>query len=73
MMEAVGLAGASHHFLQLVLGLCHPLSVVAIHHEYESLRVLEVVFPQRPNLVLAADVPHRERDVLVLHCLHVKP
>ena len=38
----------------------------------KHLRVLEVVAPQRPDLVLAADVPHRERDVLVLDCFDVE-
>ena len=39
---------------------------------YLHLRVLEVVAPQRPDLVLAADVPNRERDVLVLDRFDVK-
>ena len=43
-------------------------NVSAVQH----LRVLEVVAPQRPDLVLAADVPNRERDVLVLDRLDVK-
>ena len=34
--------------------------------------VLEVVAPERSDLVLTADVPHREADVLVLHCLDVE-
>ena len=38
----------------------------------KHLRVLEVVAPQRPDLVLAADVPNRERDVLVLDCFDVE-
>ena len=34
--------------------------------------VLEVVAPQRPDLVLAAHVPHSEADVLVFHGFHVE-
>ena len=37
-----------------------------------TLGVLVVVAPERANLVLAADVPHRERDVLVLDGLDVE-
>ena len=34
--------------------------------------VLEVVSPQRSDLVLTTDVPDCETDVLVLDCLHIK-
>ena len=37
------------------------------------LSVLEVVSPEWSDLVLAADVPHREADVLVFHRLNVEP
>lgn len=37
-----------------------------------TLRVLEVMPPKRPDLVLTADVPHGETDVLVFYSLHVK-
>ena len=70
-----------------------PLPVVAVHHEDESLSVLqhrkdprsvdhdensykvhlEVVSPERSDLVLATHVPDCEADVLVLHRLHVEP
>ena len=40
------------------------------HRTY--LCVLEVVAPQRADLVLASHIPHREADVLVLHRLHVE-
>ena len=32
-----------------------------------------VVPPQGPDLILAAHIPAREGDVLILHSLHVKP
>lgn len=38
-----------------------------------TLGVLEVVSPERPNLVLATHIPNCEADILVLHCLHVEP
>ena len=37
-----------------------------------TLGVLEIVPPQRTDLVLATHIPHREADVLVLHRLHVE-
>ena len=36
------------------------------------LGVLEVVPPEWPDLVLAADIPHGEADVLVFHRLDIK-
>jgi len=47
--------------------------VVAVHHEDESLGVLEVMSPQRTDLVLTADVPHGETDVLVFNSLDIEP
>ena len=35
--------------------------------------VLKVMSPQRSDLVLTANVPHREVDVLVLHGLNIEP
>ena len=37
-----------------------------------TLCVLEVMSPQRSNLVLTTHIPHCETDVLVLHSLHVE-
>ena len=52
--------------------LADPLAVVGVDDEDESLRVLEVVAPQRADLVLTADVPHGEANVLVLDRLDVE-
>ena len=60
------------HAMQLVARLADALAVVRVDDEDETLRVLEVVSPQRPDLVLAAHVPHGEADVLVLDRLHVE-
>jgi len=54
------------HPVELFLGLAHSLSVVAIHHEDQPLRVLEVVPPEWSDLVLTADVPDGEGNVFVL-------
>jgi hypothetical protein len=58
--------------VQLVVRLTYAVLIVGIHHEDQTLGVLAVVAPQRPDLVPAADVPHGERDLLVLHRLHVE-
>jgi hypothetical protein len=62
----------AHHSLQFILSLSNPLSVIGVHHEYETLGVLEVVPPQGPDLVLAAHVPDSKADVLILYGLHVE-
>lgn len=56
----------SYHVLQLFLRFADALAVVRVDDKDQTLRVLEVVAPQRPNLVLAADIPYGEADVLVL-------
>jgi len=60
------------HPHQLVPRLADPFPVVTVHHEDEPLGVLEVMSPQRSDLVLATDVPHGEADVLVLDRLNVE-
>lgn len=40
--------------------------------KYQGVRVAQVLPPQRPQLVLPSDVPHREGHVLVLNFLHVE-
>lgn len=60
------------HALQLLAGLDHTVAVVAVDDEDDALGVLEVMPPQRPDLVLPAHVPHGELDVLVLDGLDVE-
>merc|ERR1719382_288003 len=52
------------HLHELLTRVLRAVAVVAVHHEDEALRALVVVAPQRADLVLAADVPHGEADVL---------
>lgn len=58
--------------MQFLLRLVHPLSILTVHNEDETLCSGVVVSPQRPNLVLPADVPHVELHVLVSHRLNVE-
>jgi hypothetical protein len=60
------------HALQLLAGLDDTVAIVAVDDEDDALRVLEVVAPQRPDLVLAADVPDGELNVLVFDCFDVE-
>lgn len=62
----------SHHFLEFVACLVETITIIGIHDEYDALCVLEVVTPQRTDLVLPADVPYGEVDVLVRHRLHIE-
>lgn len=60
------------HALQLLAGLNDTVAIVAVDDKDDALRVLEVVAPQRPDLVLTADVPDGELDVLVFDCFDVE-
>lgn len=60
------------HALQLLAGLYDTVAIVAVDHEDDALCVLEVVPPQRTDLVLPTDVPHSKLNVLVLNRLDVE-
>jgi hypothetical protein len=60
------------HALQLLTGLDDTIPIVAVNHEDDTLSVLEVVAPQRTNLILTTDIPHGELNVLVLDRLDVE-
>lgn len=46
--------------------------VARIHHEDQALCAGVVVSPERSNLVLAADIPHIELDILIGNTLDVE-
>lgn len=60
------------HALQFLAGLGHTVTIVAVDDEDNALSVLEVVSPQRPDLVLTTDIPHGELNVAVLDRLDVE-
>jgi hypothetical protein len=60
------------HALQLLPGLDDTVSVIAVNDEDDTLGVLEVMTPQRTDLVLSTNIPHGELDVLVLDRLDVE-
>ena len=51
--------------MKFISRLGDTVAIVTIDDEDQALRVLEVVSPQRTNLVLSPNIPHRERNVLV--------
>lgn len=60
------------HALQLLTSLDDTVTIVGVDDEDDTLGVLEVMSPERSDLVLSTDVPHGERDVLVLDRLDVE-
>ena len=60
------------HPLQLLTCLNNTISIIAVDDEDDTLSVLEVVSPQRSNLVLPTNVPHCELNVLVFDSFDVE-
>lgn len=60
------------HTLKLLASLRNTITIVAVNNEDDTLSVLEVVSPQRSDLVLSTHIPHGELDVLVLDSLDVE-
>ena len=60
------------HSLQLLTSLNDTIAIVAVNDEDDTLGVLEVMPPERSDLVLASHIPDSELDVLVLDSLNVK-
>lgn len=60
------------HALEFLSGLDDTVAIVGVDNEDDALGVLEVVPPQRSDLVLTTDIPHGELNVLVLDGLDVE-
>lgn len=60
------------HALKFLTGLNDTVTIVAVDDEDDTLGILEVMSPQRTNLVLTTNVPHGELNVLVLDGLDVE-
>ncbi len=60
------------HTLQLLASLHNTIAIIAINDENDSLGVLEVMPPQRSDLILSSDIPHGKLDVFILNSLDVK-
>jgi len=60
------------HTLQLLTSFHNTVTIIAVNHEDDALGVLEVMPPQRSDLVLTSHVPHGELNVLVFDGLNVE-
>jgi hypothetical protein len=60
------------HSLQLLSGLNNTISVIAVNHKDDTLRVLEVMSPQRSDFVLSTHIPNGELDILVFNGLNIE-
>ena len=61
------------HSVQLISSGIDTVRVVRIDNKDKTLGILVVVTPKRADLVLTSDIPHGERNVLVLNSLDVEP
>ncbi len=55
--------------LEFLRRLADAVAVRRVYHKNERVCVVEVVAPQRAQLLLPAHIPHREHHVFVLHFL----
>jgi hypothetical protein len=60
------------HALQLLTGFNNTVAIVAVDDEDDALGVLEIMAPERADLVLPTHVPDGELDILVLDCFDVE-
>ena len=60
------------HTLKLFPCLNNTISIVGVNHEDDTLCVLEIVSPQRSNLVLTTNIPYCKLNVLVFDCLNIE-
>jgi hypothetical protein len=60
------------HALKFLTCLYNTIAIVGVDHEDNTLGVLEVMPPERSDLVLTPDVPYGELNVLVLNGLDVE-
>ena len=60
------------HALQLLASLDYTITIVTVDNEDDALGVLEVMSPQRSDLVLTTDIPYGELDVFVFDSLNIE-
>jgi hypothetical protein len=61
-----------HQLLQFQRSFTNSADIIGIHDIDDSVIALIVVSPERADLVLATNVPHRKVDVLVFHSFHIE-
>lgn len=60
------------HSLEFLPSLDNTVTIVAVDNEDDSLGILEVMSPERSDLVLSSNIPYSELNVLVLDRLDVE-
>ena len=60
------------HALKLLASLNNTVTIVGVDDEDDTLGVLEVVSPERTDLVLTTNIPHGKLNVLVFDGLDVE-
>lgn len=60
------------HALQLFPSFDNSVTIVAVNNEDDTLGVLEVMSPQRSDLVLSTNIPYGELNVLVFDSLNIE-
>ena len=60
------------HTLQFLTSLDDTVTIIAVNDEDDTLSVLEVMPPQRSDLILSTDIPDSKLNVLVLDRFNVE-
>jgi hypothetical protein len=60
------------HALQFLPGLNNTVTIIAVNDEDDTLGILEVMSPQRSDLVLSTNIPYGELNVFVFDSLNVE-
>jgi hypothetical protein len=60
------------HALQFLPGLNNTVTIIAVNDEDDTLGILEVMSPQRSDLVLSTNIPDGELNVFVFDSLNVE-
>jgi len=60
------------HALQLFPSLDNSVTIVAVNDEDDTLSILEIMSPQRTDLVLSTNIPDSELNVLIFDGLDIK-
>lgn len=60
------------HALQFFSCLHYTIAIVGVNNEDNTLRILKVMPPQGPDLVLSTNIPYSELNVLVLDSLDIE-
>lgn len=60
------------HALKFLAGLDHTIAVITVDNKDNTLGVLEIMSPQRSDLVLSTHIPYCELNVLVFDSLDIE-